>query len=183
MQHLTLARLDLNIWCIQRILQSNANHHRLITISRGDSIYEMSLKRVVPQADRYRPPFRLNVSFAVNTERERYGSGGAGSWTPTCGFCAGWWYSKKALISDWNHCYGFLVVCVWSRDWSPLGPRCCGIKSWPLRSVWDRAIDRRADTVTSPVEAVIFQYHFPLSQPVPAEIDGAASLRSWDGFV
>lgn len=60
------------------ILKLNANRHRLITISRGGSIYEMSLKIVYPQANRCQPSFRLNVSFAVNTETERYGLG-AGS--------------------------------------------------------------------------------------------------------
>lgn len=63
------------------ILKLNAYHHRLITISRGDAIYEMSLKKVYPQANRCQPPFCLNVSFAVNTETERYGLG-AGSWCP-----------------------------------------------------------------------------------------------------
>lgn len=81
------------------ILKLNANRHRLITFSRGGSIYEMSLKIVYPQANRCQPPFRLNVSFAVNTERGRYGLG-AGSWTPTCGFCAGLGLAEKALISD-----------------------------------------------------------------------------------
>lgn len=81
------------------VLKLNANRHRLITFSRGGSIYEMSLKIVYPQANRCQSPFRLNVSFAVNTERGRYGSG-AGSWTPTCGFCAGLGLAEKALISD-----------------------------------------------------------------------------------
>lgn len=85
------------------ILNLNANRHRLITISRGGSIYEMSLKIVYPQANRYQPSFRLNVSFAVNTEAERYGLG-AGSWTPTCGLCAGWGHTEKALISGWAQC-------------------------------------------------------------------------------
>lgn len=80
------------------ILKLNANRHRLITISRGGSIYEMSLKIVYPQANRCQTSFRLNVSFAVNTETERYGLG-AGSWTPTCGFWAGWGHAEKALIS------------------------------------------------------------------------------------
>lgn len=53
------------------VLKLNANRHRLITFSRGGSIYEMSLKIVYPQANRCQPSFRLNVSFAVNTERER----------------------------------------------------------------------------------------------------------------
>ncbi len=60
------------------ILKMNANRHRLITISWGGSIYEMPLKIVYPQANRCQPSFRLNVSFAVNTETERYGFG-AGS--------------------------------------------------------------------------------------------------------
>lgn len=80
------------------ILKLNANRHRLITISRDGSIYEMSLKIVYPQANRCQPSFRLNVSFAVNTETERYGLG-AGSQTPTCGFFAGWGHAEKALIS------------------------------------------------------------------------------------
>lgn len=70
------------------VLKLNANRHQLITISRDGSIYEMSLKIVYPQANRFQPSFRLNVSFAVNTETECYGLG-AGSWMPTCGLCAG----------------------------------------------------------------------------------------------
>lgn len=137
------------------ILKLNANRHRLITISRGDSIYEMSLKIVYPQANRWQPSFRLNVSFAVNTETERYGLG-AGSWTPTCGFHAGWGHTEKALIS----CGVEYTI---SRRPSlklrlrPTGDKMFGVNSWPLRLVWDYAIDRRADTVTSPLEVVIFQ--------------------------
>lgn len=93
-----LGRLKYEYLINHAILKLNANRHRLITISRGGSIYEMSLKIVYPQANRCQPSFRLNVSFAVNTETERYGSG-AGIRTPTCGFYAGWWHAEKALIS------------------------------------------------------------------------------------
>lgn len=70
LQYLTYGQVKFKYLINHTILKLNAYRHRLITFSRAGSIYEMSLKIVYPQANRCQPSFRLNVSFAVNTERE-----------------------------------------------------------------------------------------------------------------
>lgn len=123
------------------ILNWNANRRRLITFSRGGSIYEMSLKIVCPQSQSMPAAFPPECLICCKYRKREIWIGGR-QLDAHMRFLQGAGTGWKGIDQPWVSVYGFLEAPSKAAARSLLGPRrlesTCDLWGWSAT----RAIDR-----------------------------------------